>query len=291
MFLSRFGVKNYKCLGDIDIPLTPIHVLIGQNDAGKTSLLEALAAFHGSGERPLAEVFPEPWEGADLVRHGSPTFDVDFAGTWTPLPHESASWETKYGLAVTFTLLGRDPVTAAERVEARGDREDLEGGGKSTVLNRFRHGEFSGGRKPRLMGHAFVDRVRPVQLCRLNAKIMAMPAALDPNRKFRLHHDGFGLATMLADIFNYDRQGRERIENDFCKYFPQFSGLSLEQERALHKEELPDGTFNTSHANGIGIHFKTRRGHHVRAQQASDGAILFLAFLCSPVCRIHPRCC
>ncbi len=42
---------------------------------------------------------------------------------------------------------------------------------------------------------------------------------------------------------------------------------------------MPDGTFNTSHANGIGIHFKTRRGHHVRTQQASDGAILFLAFL------------
>ena len=41
MFLSRFGVKNYKCLGDIDIPLTPIHVLSGQNDSGKTSLMEA----------------------------------------------------------------------------------------------------------------------------------------------------------------------------------------------------------------------------------------------------------
>ena len=108
MFLSRFAVKNYKCLGDIDIPLTPIHVLIGQNDAGKTSLLEALAAFHGSGEKPLAEVFPEPWEGTDLVRHGCPTFDVDFAGTWTPLPHESESRETRYGVAVTFPLLGRE---------------------------------------------------------------------------------------------------------------------------------------------------------------------------------------
>ncbi len=27
MFLSRFGVKNYKCLGEIDIPLTPIRPL------------------------------------------------------------------------------------------------------------------------------------------------------------------------------------------------------------------------------------------------------------------------
>ena len=33
MYLSRFGVKNYKCLGEIDIPLTPIHVIIGENDS------------------------------------------------------------------------------------------------------------------------------------------------------------------------------------------------------------------------------------------------------------------
>ena len=43
--MTRFGVKNYKCLKEVDIPLTPIHVIIGQNDAGKTSLLEAMLAF------------------------------------------------------------------------------------------------------------------------------------------------------------------------------------------------------------------------------------------------------
>ncbi len=30
MFLSRFGVKNYKCLGEIDIPLRPIRPLFKQ---------------------------------------------------------------------------------------------------------------------------------------------------------------------------------------------------------------------------------------------------------------------
>jgi len=34
MFLSRFGVKDYKWLGDIDLPLTSMHVLIGPNDLG-----------------------------------------------------------------------------------------------------------------------------------------------------------------------------------------------------------------------------------------------------------------
>ena len=29
MFLSRFRVRGYKCLEDVDLALTPIHVLIG----------------------------------------------------------------------------------------------------------------------------------------------------------------------------------------------------------------------------------------------------------------------
>ena len=73
MYLSRFGVKNYKCLGEIDIPLTPIHVLIGQNDCGKTSLLEAMAAFFGTADKPIASVFPQPWVGRELVQQGIET--------------------------------------------------------------------------------------------------------------------------------------------------------------------------------------------------------------------------
>jgi len=63
MFLSRFGVKNYKCLGDIDIPLTPLHVLIAQNDSGKTSLMEAVVALYGSLQKPPEELFPKPGQG------------------------------------------------------------------------------------------------------------------------------------------------------------------------------------------------------------------------------------
>ena len=64
MYLSRFGVKNYKCLGEIDIPLTPIHVLIGQNDCGKTSLLEAMAAFFATSDRRIGDGLPGALDGA-----------------------------------------------------------------------------------------------------------------------------------------------------------------------------------------------------------------------------------
>ncbi len=43
--ISHFSVKNYKCLADVSLPLTKLHVIIGQNDTGKTSLFEAIQAF------------------------------------------------------------------------------------------------------------------------------------------------------------------------------------------------------------------------------------------------------
>ena len=45
IMINSFRVKNYKALQSVEVPLTQIHVLIGQNDTGKTSLLEAIHAF------------------------------------------------------------------------------------------------------------------------------------------------------------------------------------------------------------------------------------------------------
>ena len=42
--ITRFQVQNYKALRDVTLDLTPMHVLIGPNDAGKTSILEAITA-------------------------------------------------------------------------------------------------------------------------------------------------------------------------------------------------------------------------------------------------------
>ena len=44
MFLSRFRVRGYKCLEDVDVPLTPFHAIVGPSDCGKSSLLEAISA-------------------------------------------------------------------------------------------------------------------------------------------------------------------------------------------------------------------------------------------------------
>src|SRR5262249_42632334 len=97
---------NYKCLVDVRIPLTPIHVIIGQNDSGKTSLLEAMLALSWSTERPLDQAFPGEWQDRDLVFEGAQKpviqFEVRF-GVEEGEDHAPAS----YHLDVEFSGRGR----------------------------------------------------------------------------------------------------------------------------------------------------------------------------------------
>lgn len=53
--MTRFRVQNYKALRDVTLDLTPIHVLIGPNDSGKTSLLESIFVCCRSFERPISD--------------------------------------------------------------------------------------------------------------------------------------------------------------------------------------------------------------------------------------------
>src|SRR5712671_196689 len=80
--MTRFGVTNYKCLEHVDIPLTPIHVIIGQNDAGKTSLLEAMLAFFRSSQQKLQQAFPGKWKGDELVFEKAATPMIEFQGSF-----------------------------------------------------------------------------------------------------------------------------------------------------------------------------------------------------------------
>lgn len=48
-------VKNFRCLREVEILLTPTTLLIGENNSGKTSFLDAVYAAVGSGPRHLNE--------------------------------------------------------------------------------------------------------------------------------------------------------------------------------------------------------------------------------------------
>lgn len=285
MFLSRFGVKNYKCLGDIDIPLTPIHVLIGPNDSGKTSLLEAMTAFHGSAEQALPDVFPKPWSGRDLVRHGADGDTVDFCGEWTAdngtTPHETAN--LAYRLSVRFPQEGQACVADSEVIRLDAEEARSPWRGASSLLQTWKKNptqsvSLSANLSERHLNVA-AEIVKPAQKYSLDATLMGVPAAIDPARRFRLDPDGFGLATLLDDILGYAPERFIGLRADFCRLFPQFQNVRIETENAMRRQYALDGRHQSHAEVGKGICFETRLGARIRARQASDGAILFLAFL------------
>jgi len=283
MFLSRFGVKNYKCLGEIDIPLTPIHVLIGENDAGKTSLLEAIAAFCASSEMELATTFPAPWDGPELVFHGSSEPCVHLWGEWSTCEGDEAATPQpafRYGFTVHFPPQGKNCVTPGDWMERNGERRALWSSGRvsCTALKRFNVGHETPKADPADL-RRISKLLKPAHKYSLDPKLMAVPAAYDQARKFRLDRDGFGLSTLLDDITGHEPERLIRLREEFCGYFPQFRSFHIELETALKRSYPAGNILGGGTADGKGIYFETRQGDCIKAQQASDGAILFLAFL------------
>jgi hypothetical protein len=297
MFLSQFGVKNYKCLGEIDIALTPTHVVIGPNDAGKTSLIEAIAALCGSLEKPAEELFPKPWQGRELVRFGAKEFAIDLRGRWLPRPTGQATANftagITYGLSVLFEQSSYS-CRIAERwltPDAIRDRGRPEAHFPLSPDLPARPEPFNipwiadepeqiqkmyEGWRDQSLG-TLADIVKPVEKYTLDPKAMKMPAALDPERKFRLNQNGFGLPTLLDDILSYDSSLFEKIKAEFCGFFPQFTGVRLRTESVATYPDVGSSS-GISEQAGKGIYLVSQ-GQEIRAQQASDGAILFLGIL------------
>jgi hypothetical protein len=215
MFLSRFGVKNYKCLGEIDIPLTPIHVLIGQNDAGKTSLLEAMAAFYDSSRMQASGSFPSPWSGRDLVFHGGREPIVELSGEWRSdwdgvSRGDNALW-LRYGFSCEFLPEGSSLKIRNEWIENAGGRQDFPPGANPvdaahTELHRWR-GKNLGARLEGQRFERILTLLDRVDRYSLDAKAMSAPSALDPGRRFRLNLNGSRLPALLDDILVESRGG------------------------------------------------------------------------------------
>lgn len=285
MYLSRFGVKNYKCLGEIDIPLTPIHVLIGQNDCGKSSLLEAMEAFFATAEKPVAAVFPEPWNGRELVRHTSGEPQIELCGEWGGhVSNNNAPFTRglRYGLSLEYPSTGHTCNVIDQWIETDGKKRPMWHSSNpyfETSIKHLRGGQKSSDPVSTDDLKAVSDVLKPAYKYALDAKLMAVPAVVDEKRKFRLDPDGFGLATLLNDLVNYDPELFLKLRADFCKFFPQFRSVHTETVHAWKRTYSPNGIHGSGTADGTGIFFDAVTGQSIRAQQASDGAILFLAFL------------
>jgi len=115
--IKRFHVENYKALRDVSLELTPIHVLIGPNNSGKTSIMEALAAMCRSVDYDLSKAFMGSWKGPELVWKGDFRLIVLFA-----MDIEENKTRIEYYVKMMFPPSSRDIFLEEEEVYISGNK-------------------------------------------------------------------------------------------------------------------------------------------------------------------------
>ncbi len=277
--ITRLHVQNYKALRDVTLDLSPLHVLIGPNDAGKSSILEAAYALVESANGPLLDSFPGLWEGRDLVWDRTPDAAVKIVAEI-----ESGGQQYAYGFECEFTPEGRysflvnDFLGSGNDVHALGKFEN-----ERTRLASMKAG--AGKNYPADLQPLADDLERiltGVHWYRWDPRYLAMPSAPDSRWKFRMQPTGFGLPRCLDDILGYDRRRFDQLEAEFLAVFPEFASIKLEPCPAYQAaqgfvgRDIP--SLQKAEGKRVGFELK-ESGAVLPASQASDGVLIVLAYL------------
>lgn len=87
MTLTHLEIKNFRSIGEIELELSPLTVLVGPNASGKSNILDALQFVRDVFLHGLAAAVDKR-QGANHVRcraHSSPDTDVlEFVLTFAP---------------------------------------------------------------------------------------------------------------------------------------------------------------------------------------------------------------
>lgn len=274
--ITRFRVQNYKALRDVTLDLTPIHLLIGPNDTGKTSILEAIAALCRSVDHSAANTFTGLWEGRSLAWKSEP-IPIGLTAKFV-----NGSESSEYRLHYEFGASGRNPRVVAEKLApARGDMCDLLRGDAVTgVYNRVHDAEIAPDRKweyAQSVHHALAG----IHSYRWVPSLLRLPVAPDSKRRFRMEPSGFGLVLCLDDITGHDVHRFLDVQERFKRIFPNVESIKLLPEPAYRApSDDPLQIPMLAKADGKGLYFEfVGGGELVPASQVSDGLLLVLAYL------------
>ncbi len=281
--ISQFRIRNYKALRDVRLDLTPMHVLIGPNDSGKTSVLEALQILSRTLDRRLADAIPKrPPEqlfsfgntAAAMVLGASVTRDAVPATTYSlELSRTGDHWDRVDLLSVggcpETQLTGNDPTNYSaafywlQKGELRLHSQEPDTATTEDLYAGLKTVEQS---------------IRGIQFYRWTPRFLASPAALNDNRRYRMEESGFGLPTFLDDIHGYDDENFGKLRAKFTEIFPEVERIILRQEPGY--KEQPTSSTKGPDTSGKGLAIKLKHiDKPLGAASVSDGYLLILAYL------------
>jgi predicted ATPase len=277
--IESFHVKNFKALRDVAIALTPLHVLIGPNDSGKTSVLEALMALCRSVDFQSQDIFVGSWQRSQLVWQENLDLTVEFEAQL-----RSSDGSYIYRLGIRFPFQGRNPSIVREECLTEPDfvASPLLWHPHITGVSGCVNKQWEMNDAPLIKNiKAIYSALSGVQFYRWDPQFLALPVAPDSTRRFRMESNGFGLALCLDDILGYDREIFAKLESKFKEIFPQIAAIRLLPQPAYRTpHEVDKEVPLLSQADGKGLFFRfTGSNNDVPASQMSDGTLLVLAYL------------
>ena len=279
--LQQVFFENFKALRQVDVDLSPLTLLVGKNNAGKTSVLEGIYQASRVGEPQAGEEYP-----AQRLR-------LLFSGAWDArrLITQPGEGPLRLGL--------RDVEGRTFRVEAYLPRKDEE--------QDCRFVMYLTGQEPpevKLPGDegrvvkAFLAapelrRFTSAVLLHLDASVMVKPSVAESEQPW-LEHNGEGLASVLNYFAGAEPALLEAVAEDLAKIVPEVRGIRTfpvsvmqrRQERIVIGEQAVTRSFEEQ---VWGHRFSLDMGHGrlVPADLLSKGTVLALGLL---VALRHPRC-
>lgn len=267
--ITSMRVERFRAIADATVRLGTFNVLIGRNDSGKTSFLEAVYALSNSTRSPIAESFWSPWRDKDLIHGGQGEF-VHFTAVLTSDEQAGAQ---EY--AVTLRKAGDRCIVAKESVD---DVVLLTNQPGTTVQRQARGDAINPDFVP--LVDAIKTRLPAASLTRWDLEELGAISMLPPDRKQAFDPTGYGLGTCLAELKLYDDQKFLAISNGFFELFSEFKAIGFRRVPSQYwrRDQFGQRTFGSSGDCFEMILFR-KDGVEVPASLASGGTLVTLAFL------------
>src|SRR5262245_18634569 len=114
--LTRIELRNYKCFRSLDIRPQPLCAIVGPNNSGKSSVLQALSQLARTARSPLNVVFRTPFDPQTLTWAGASTPGIGFS---VEVETEDLK-PSRYDLEISANDSGR-PTILSERITVDGN--------------------------------------------------------------------------------------------------------------------------------------------------------------------------
>lgn len=262
-------VEQFRAIGDVAVRLGPFNVLIGRNDSGKTSFLEAVYALSNSTRSPIGESFWSPWRGKDLIHNGEGEtirFEAELHCADSPGP---------INYSISARKAGEACVVDQESIDGR---VLLENHPETLLRQQTRGLAINPALAPLVEA---VKRGLPLAaLARWDLEELGAISMLSPDRKQPFDPTGYGLGTCLAELKLYNDHAFNKISSSFCELFVEFKGIGFRRVQSQYwlRDQFKRRTYGGT-ADCFEMILFRKDGVEVPAGLASGGTLVTLAFL------------